>query len=111
EACRAGICAPAGELGAACSSGAECASGYCVDGVCCDGACTGQCEACNVAGSLGTCSPVPAGDAPRGARPACTSDGSVCGGSCDGTNRTACAYPDGNVCRPGTCNADGVATV
>lgn len=111
EVCRAGICAPAGELGAACSSGAECASGYCIDGVCCDGACTGQCEACNVAGSLGTCSPVPAGDAPRGARPACTSDGSVCAGYCDGSTRSACAYPDGDVCRAGSCNADGVATV
>lgn len=111
EVCRAGQCAPGGGLGTSCGSGAECASGRCVDGVCCESACTGQCEACNVAGSEGTCSPLPAGSAPVGSRPRCTSDGSVCAGACDGVARDRCAYPEGDVCRPGACNASGVATV
>jgi len=30
---------------------------FCVDGYCCDQLCEGECEACNIAGSLGICSP------------------------------------------------------
>ncbi|HEX9576583.1 MAG TPA: OmpA family protein [Myxococcales bacterium] len=59
-------------------------------------------------GSAGTCSPV-AGD-PRGGRPACTTDGTACGGACDGVGRAACAYPGGSTeCRAPVCTA-GVAT-
>jgi hypothetical protein len=52
--------------GSGCSpaSASSCASGNCVDGVCCAqtaAQCAGTCKACNVAGSLGTCSNVPAG--------------------------------------------------
>lgn len=50
--------------GSACSSGAQCASGFCVDGVCCNSSCTGLCKACNVAGSVGTCSNIVAGADP-----------------------------------------------
>jgi len=96
--------------GTACGAAAECATGLCVDGVCCDGACTGQCQACNVAGKAGTCSPVPAGGAPVGARTACPSDGTLCGGACDGVNANACAYPStGTSCQNATC-AGGLAT-
>ena len=31
---------------ATCTTGAQCASGFCVDGVCCDRACDGSCESC-----------------------------------------------------------------
>lgn len=79
-ACEAGVCgsalAPAGTAcgqsgacdaagnclkanGEACAGPAECASGTCVDGVCCAGPCDGKCMACDVAGSEGTCAPVP----------------------------------------------------
>jgi alpha-tubulin suppressor-like RCC1 family protein len=87
-------------LGEACSDSAECESGQCVDGVCCNAACDGQCEACDVAGSEGTCSAVTG--APRGEREACTGAGSPCGGSCNGVDRAACEYPQ-TECRAASC--------
>ncbi len=65
--CMGGMCRPRGMAGDACTSSSECMSGLnCVDGVCCTSACTGTCEACNVAGSLGTCTAVPSGQDPAG---------------------------------------------
>src|SRR5262249_56107467 len=69
----------------------QCASATCVDGVCCDQACDGQCQACDVPGSVGACVAV-SGD-PHAARPSCATDGSACGGACDGSHGLACAYP------------------
>jgi outer membrane protein OmpA-like peptidoglycan-associated protein len=107
--CAAGVCTLRKGAGEPCGTPGQCQSGSCVDGVCCDSACTGQCEACDVAGSLGTCSAVTG--APHGARTACTSDGSACAGACDGASRDACAYPGGTTtCRAPSC-ADGVAVV
>jgi hypothetical protein len=66
--------------GEACTSGEECTSNLCVDAVCCDDACAGGCMACNVASSLGSCSPEPGG----------TNPANECGaGVCDGAG--ACA--------------------
>ncbi len=48
-------CVPLQAPGATCDRVGACASGNCVDGVCCTTACDGQCEACNVTGSVGTC--------------------------------------------------------
>ncbi len=61
--CSMGACAPLGG-GSICSQNAECASGNCVDGVCCNTACGGTCQACNLAGSNGTCTNIPANSDP-----------------------------------------------
>src|SRR5205085_537118 len=73
-----------------CGAGTECASSHCVDSVCCDKACDGQCEACAVTGSAGTCTAVTG--APQGSRSACDSlDAKDCAhASCDGVTRDKC---------------------
>ena len=107
--CGTGTCQPKRALGVACSSDDQCSSAHCVDGYCCDGDCDGQCEACNVANRLGTCSAV--SGAPHGSRTACATDGSTCAGSCDGTQRARCAYPgSSSVCRAAHCSS-GTATL
>jgi hypothetical protein len=103
--CAAGVCTPKKAPGGSCSATDQCGSGFCVDGLCCDTSCDGQCQACNVAGKAGTCSPV-AGD-PVGGRASCNSDGSACGGTCDGTHGNACSYPGSDTscssCVAGAC--------
>ena len=106
--CSAGVCTPKQALGGACTSDTQCGGGNCVDGVCCNTACDGQCEACDVAGSVGTCAPV--AGAPHGSRAACATDGSMCGGTCDGSTRDACSYPEVTVeCVAASCT-NGVET-
>ncbi|MBI2392003.1 MAG: hypothetical protein HYV09_20595 [Deltaproteobacteria bacterium] len=96
----AGACAPRKPLGGVCTEARQCASSICVDGFCCDRACLGQCEACDVAGKLGTCSGV--AGAPHGVRTACGGSG-VCAGACDGTS-PSCSYPAATTtCAPAAC--------
>ena len=52
----AGSCSAKVANGTACSGPDACLSGFCVDGFCCNNACDGECSACNVNGSEGTCS-------------------------------------------------------
>lgn len=60
-----GHCAPDSDLGGSCSTGSQCQSGLCVDDVCCNSLCSpGTCTACDLAGSVGTCSVVPSGQDP-----------------------------------------------
>ncbi len=102
--CNASACQPKKAAGEACQAKAECLSANCVDGVCCDKACAGQCEACDNPGTVGTCSP--STGAPHGARAACTTDGSLCGGACNGVLTLACTYPSGSTsCRAAACDA------
>jgi hypothetical protein len=99
EACPQGACAPSSpepgkevtaqwggrkDLGAACASALDCYSNQCVDGVCCNTACEGACEACDVAGSEGTCSVLEQG--------AACDDGSACTlqDTCDGQSAEGC---------------------
>ena len=44
--------------GHSCTAAIDCASEICVDGYCCNTLCTGNCNRCNVVGSLGTCTDV-----------------------------------------------------
>lgn len=101
--CSGGACTSQLAQGDACTLGASCPSGQCVDGACCDTACTGQCEACDVAGVVGVCTPV-AGAPHRSRAPCSDGGGDVCkvrecdgvaghGGSCQGYKNgitTAC---------------------
>lgn len=103
-----GTCAKTLELGASCSSGTQCASGFCVDGVCCNGKCDGQCQSCKATGSVGTCKTIQG--APVSPRAACGGTGK-CTAQCDGTNAAACTYPDSStVCTPASCTAGKVTT-
>ncbi|MDB4980905.1 MAG: Flagellar hook-length control protein FliK [Myxococcales bacterium] len=91
--------------GSLCGGGTECASGNCVDGVCCDIACAGQCQACDINGSLGTCKTVTSGPPHRAATPVralCGGD-PACGGTCNGVSPTKCTYP-ANQCRGQSCS-------
>lgn len=97
------------ELGVACGCHEECDSGSCVDGVCCSSACEGTCQACNVPGKMGNCSPVPAGMAPVVAGQCTRDEVSTCGfdGTCDG-NGGCRRYPDGTECEKGMCDGASV---
>jgi hypothetical protein len=61
-----------------------------VDGVCCNGNCANQCQACNLAGNLGTCSNIP-----NGADPA-----NECAGAstCNGSGSCTTLLNNGSVC-------------
>src|SRR5690606_34917866 len=88
----------------ACAAGKECTSGLCVDGVCCNAACSGACNACDLSGSEGQCTPRPKG-APG--EPLC--GGYLCNGNSGGcpsscVEQADCAgthYCDAaNACQP-----------
>jgi len=53
------------EQGDECSINDDCRTKLCVDGYCCDKPCLGTCEACDLAGSEGTCTNVPNGQDPH----------------------------------------------
>ncbi len=99
-------------LGLKCVMGNDCQSGNCADGLCCDSPCNGVCESCSQGGSVGKCTPVPAGQDPDKECAALAlpeagvaddggdlnlPDGGValndvtCTGVCDG--KRACGYP------------------
>jgi hypothetical protein len=102
--CNAGACAKKRDNSQTCATDNQCTSNHCADGVCCDQACSGQCEACDVGGSVGTCKAI-TGNPHGTVRPQCASDGPVCGGTCDGVNNTGCHYPDNTAsCRPESCD-------
>lgn len=67
-------------------TGADCVTSSCVDGFCCGGTCGGTCEACNLAGSEGTCTGIPANTDPVNE---CGSLCSVCDGN-GGSGAGAC---------------------
>ncbi len=104
-------CKPKDPDGTACTESASCASGFCVDGFCCGRACDGQCEACDVAASPGTCTPIVG--PPHGTRTACADGGGdPCAlRLCDGQTTSSCqGFAGSDVgCRDQSCT-DGVET-
>jgi hypothetical protein len=95
--CLGGTCAKKSP-GTTCAADSDCTSSHCAQGVCCNNACNGTCMACNLTGSSGTCSVVPAGTDPLN-QCADQKASNVCGtnGSCDGAG--ACQfYSAGTAC-------------
>ncbi len=88
--------------GHGCITNAECGSRLCIDGVCCASTCTDLCSACNVAGSEGTCTPIPAGEDP--AEECAMEAMSTCGndGTCNGLGGCR-KYPMGTQCQAPSC--------
>lgn len=109
--CEGGSCVQRKFDGVDCTEGSECQSNRCVDGVCCNAPCNGQCEACDLVGAVGKCTPVVG--SPHGDRPACDpgDSGEPCAArECDGNARGECVgYVGPTVtCREPSCE-DGVA--
>ncbi len=96
--CQVGFCVPDLPPGGTCGRNQDCMPGLtCVDNTCCTSVCNGSCEACNLPGSQGTCTPVPPGADPAG---------ECAGFACTGYY----AGFQGNVCSPYAAVSDSVAT-
>ena len=100
------------ELGEVCGMPSDCLSGNCVDGVCCDTICDQECQACDLTGTEGTCSPE--ADMTTCAQNANFCDGAeVCmSGMCTTPNVDPCDGEDGDDDCSETCdevndNCDG----
>jgi hypothetical protein len=83
--------------GVACTWGGECASGFCASGVCCNSACAGDCQRCDLSGSVGQCKAATA-TIECGAASSCTGSTLNPRGRCSGVDEkcvalapTACA--------------------
>jgi len=81
--------------GIVCSLDGDCDSTHCIDGYCCDIGCTGNCQRCNVAGSIGICAEVPSdctGNCVVCSGGVCTANDSICTGNCDVCSGSDTAY-------------------
>jgi hypothetical protein len=93
-----------------CTSGSQCASGFCVSGVCCDSSCNSGCGSCNLAGHLGICTPLTSGTVCRALAGICDA-----AETCDGSS-LACPndafQPTTTICRAsaGVCDVAETCT-
>lgn len=87
---------PKSPLGTACSSNADCTSGFCTDGVCCDSACVETCYTCNQPAAPGHCAALASGE-DRNASTVCTAP-SACSLS-SSSNAPSCKIGDGTACQ------------
>ncbi len=69
-------------VGAQCIGPGQCQSTFCINGYCCNNACDQTCEACNIVGQEGTCTPHTQGTDPESE---CNPD------VCSGSNSCQCA--------------------
>ncbi len=106
--CDAGVCVAKLTDGASCIASNQCANGNCVDGTCCNTACGGTCEACNLVGSVGTCTDIgvnldPANECANAY--ACNGNGNcqACG---DGALQAGEACDDGNLVNNDGCESN-----
>jgi len=108
--CSGGACVPRLSNGTACTATDQCLSNQCTDGVCCNSACGGQCQACDVAGSVGSCTTI--SGVPHGTRSACAGVGvgTTCGQTCNGVDATKCNYPPVTTSCSGNTCASGIET-
>ena len=125
QACTSGVCTPVknqdnpggcagtcdssgackAKQGQTCQATADCAGGLsCADGYCCNSVCNQSCEACNLTGYQGTCTPLAASATPLSGHPACTSSDSRCPSTCQGGN--TCSYSNNTPCGQATCSSD-----
>ena len=103
-ACVNGACGKRA-TGQPCTVDGDCQSGACAQGVCCTTTCNGNCQSCNLAGSQGFCTMVPAGMDPRDQCGA--EDKATCGldGQCDGIGGCR-RWPSGTTCANPSCMGD-----
>ncbi len=107
------LMAPRSARATACSSAADCATGFCVNAVCCDTRCDGPCEACSALakwrGEDGTCGPAKR----RCREPTCEGGAETAAVDCDATGACPAASPatscgnyacEGSACRT-TCRS------
>jgi hypothetical protein len=98
-----GSCQLKKATGQPCTNGDQCMTNNCVDKFCCGLASCPSCKACNISGSEGTCTSMPAGsDDPNGA---CVDQGpTTCGtnGLCDGGGGCQ-KYANGTTCSQASC--------
>jgi len=92
-------CAPKKVNGAPCDLDDECFGARCVDKVCCNADCGLQCQACNLEGLVGICSPVGSAAFPKDVQPNEIANGNEgnftgprtqCNGKADDGSKTAC---------------------
>lgn len=108
--CDGGTCRMKRALAAACTSDSQCGGGFCADGVCCASACKEKCQACNVEGAIGSCTPVVVGQDPKAECP--IQGTTTCGnaGGCDG--KGACRQHEaGTFCAPASCTGSTVTAI
>lgn len=99
--CDASACLPDVAAGSSCDEPSDCVTGFCVDGVCCSSSCTGTCRACDVSGSVGTCTPLPDGTDPGG-----ECGGSSCSGFYLGWTGDSCFRKADVTAAQATCGGD-----
>ena len=82
-------------LAQTCTLDGDCDSTHCINGYCCDTGCAGNCQRCNVAGSIGTCTDVASdctGNCDVCSSGNCAATVALCTGNCDQCTGSGTVY-------------------